>query len=308
MKNEIKNKKDLRVEEVPGAGFVWLDVRRPDAATLKEVKRRLPHLVEEDLDDCLPPFERPKLIEREHYLFMVLLYPIYDAKNKAIRQTEMDFFIGKDFLVMSHEGVLPEVNRFTARRALGVSPARLVVELAHELSVSRFPLLTGISNELMAIERRIFGEENGDLIRDILRVRNNILSFREAMQGHAAVFRKMLGHDEGLFNPDDLRGDCDELTSHIDDIWNFLAGDKETAEALYDSHLSLVTMRTNQAIKNLSGLAFIIFPMSLVAAIFSMRAEHMPFVGNPHDFPLMLGSIFLMMLGTTLFLRWKKWM
>ena len=56
--------------------------------------------------------------------------------------------------------------------------------------------------------------------------------------------------------------------SHIDDIWDFLSNDKETAEALYDSHLSLVTMKTNQAMKGLTALAFVIFPMTLVARMY----------------------------------------
>lgn len=303
---KTKNKQNIR--EITGSGFTWIDVRRPNRQTLKELQKRLPFLRDEDLDDCLPPFERPKLIDRDNYLFLVLLYPVYDRTRRSIRPTEVDFFVGKDFLVMSHQGVLPEIDRMSHRRAIGVSPARLVVELAHDLVVSRFPLLTDISNELLEVEERLFREGNGDLIRDILRVRNNILGFREAMQGHAALFRKLTTRGEGIYDAAGLKADCDELVTHIEDIWNFLSNDKETAEALYDSHLSLMTLKTNHAIKNLTGLAFIVFPMTLVAAIFSMRAEHMPISGSPLDFWIMLGVVFGTMAVTAGYLRWKKWM
>lgn len=306
MEKDVKNK-NSSVTEVAGAGFTWLDVRRPTHATLDEVKRRLKHLREEDLEDCLPPFERPKLIERERYLFVVLLYPIYDEVRRAIRPTEVDFFIGRDFLVMSHEGVLPEINRITKRRAVGVSPARLVVELCHEITVSRYPLLTDMSNELLDIENRLFGEEgNGSLIRDILRIRNSILSFREAMQGHVTVFRRLPTHGSELFSNEDLKNDCDELIEHIDDIWSFLSNDKETAEALYDSHLSLVTMRTNQAMRTLTVLSFLVFPMTLVAGVFSMQMDYIPFEHSPFGFYIVLAIIFSVMLGLLFFIRRKR--
>jgi magnesium transporter len=308
MNDKITNTKGGSVAEIAGAGFTWLDVRRPTHATLDEVKKRLKHLRDEDLEDCLPPFERPKLIDREEYLFVVLLYPIYDQIRHVIRPTEVDFFIGRNFLVMSHEGVLPEINRITARRAVGVSPARLIIELAHELTVSRYPLLTDMSNELIDIENRLFGEENGSLIRDILRIRNSILSFREAMQGHVTVFRRLATHGGELFNSEDVKNDCDELIEHIDDIWSFLSNDKETAEALYDSHLSLVTMKTNQAMRTLTVLSFLVFPLTLIAGVFSMKLDYLPFEHNPYGFYIVLGIIFSVMLLLLLFIRRKKLM
>jgi magnesium transporter len=308
MKDPTAKTKNGSIAEIAGAGFVWLDVRRPTHTTLKEVQKRVRHLRDEDLEDCLPPFERPKLVEREHYLFVVLLYPVFDPVRRVVRPTEVDFFIGRDFLVMSHEGVLPEINRITQRRAVGVSPARLVIELAHEITVSRYPLLTDISNELLEIENRLFAEENGSFIRDILRVRNSILAFRETMQGHATVFRRLATHGGELFNHEDVKNDCDELIEHVDDIWSVLANDKETAEALYDSHLSLVTMKTNQAMRTLTVLSFLILPMTLVATVFTMRTEGMPLVNSPHAFYAVLAIIFTVMLGLLAFIKGKKLM
>jgi magnesium transporter len=308
MKEKNPTPKSSNINEVSGAGFTWLDMRKPTHKSLEQLKKRLKGLRDEDLEDCLPPFERPKLIDREGYLFVVLLYPVYDKVRRQIRPTEVDFFIGKDFLVMSHEGVLPQINRITQRRAVGVTPARLVIELAHDLSIACFPILKDLSNELIDIENRLFAEESDALIRDILRVRSNILSFRETMQGHVAVFRRMATHGEGLFNAQDVEHDCNELIAHIEDIWSFLSNDKETAEALYDSHLSLVTIKTNQAMRTLTLLSFLVFPMTLVATVFSMRMKFMPLEYHPYGFWIVLGLIFSVMLVLIFFIKRKKLM
>lgn len=306
MKEKTIAPKSSSITEVAGAGFTWLDMRKPTHKSLEQLKKRIKGLHDEDLEDCLPPFERPKLICREGYLFIVLLYPVYDKVRRQIRPTEVDFFIGKDFLVMSHEGVLPQINRITQRRAVGVTPARLVIELAHDLSIACFPILKDLSNELIEIENRLFTEGNGELIRDTLRIRNNILSFRETMQGHIAVFRKLSQHGDGLFNPEDIKNDCDELIAHIEDIWGFISNNKETAETLYDSHLSLVTMKTNQAMRTLTVLSFLVFPMTLVAAIFSMRMKYMPLEYHPQGFWIVLGIILAVMLTLIVLIRIKK--
>jgi len=295
-------------KDVSGSGFAFYEIASPTSENLNELRERLPFIVEEDLSDCLPPFERPKLIERENYLFLVLLYPYYNEETGIIRPTEVDFMLGKDFLVVFHDETLPEMKHLTARRSPHLTPIRMMIEMAHELTVTRFPILKDISNELIDIENRLFDSGNGSLIRDILKARSNILSFRESMQGHTMALSKLTVRGERFFDVHEEKLEIDELIAHIDDIWNFLSNDRDTAETLYESHLSLVTMKTNHAMKSLTALAFVIFPTSLAAAIFAMGAEHMPITGHPHDFWIMLGVVLAVMASILTFVKLKRWL
>ncbi|MEK9151918.1 MAG: hypothetical protein AAB692_00975, partial [Patescibacteria group bacterium] len=69
------------MQDVALDGYRWTDVRNPTFASLDVLKRRHSFLHDTDLRDCLPPYQRPKLIERDGYLFAVLLFPVYDRQS-----------------------------------------------------------------------------------------------------------------------------------------------------------------------------------------------------------------------------------
>lgn len=306
--------KNGSVQEIATGGVTWINVTKPTMGALRSLRKRFPPLLDIDLKDCLPPYQRPKLLERDAYLFLVLLFPWYDGTTRTIRPYEVDFFIGPDFLISSHEGGHEVLERMakdcttggTCVVARNGSPLGLLSDILHSLVISGFPMITRISNDLVSLEKRLFVESDDEVVRDILRVRTDIVDFRLAVQGYDNAVRKLLDRGRKFFPVDDLRPQFEDIAGHGREITEFLQTDRDTVDALYDSHLTLVTYRTNRATKTLTGLAFVIFPMTLVAAIFSMRAEHMPFVGEPNDFWIMLGCIFATMLVLVLYLRKKK--
>jgi magnesium transporter len=305
------------IKRVPAGKVTWLDVTGPAPRALADLKKRYPFCLDIDLEDCRPPFQRPKLLERERYLFLVLLFPVYDRVAKRVRQYEVDFFIGKDFVVTVHAGTHESLIALAAdcsgdeNACILRSPddaLRLTHDIVHEIVVSCFPILTTISSALTDVEGKLFEEADGEVVREILSIRSDIVTFRKAMQGHVTSINRLLERGKKFFPAERLRSHFEDLTGHDREIAEFLDNYKDTVDALYDSHLSLVTYRTNKATKTLTALAFVIFPMTLVAAIFAMRAEHMPFVGQPGDFWIMLGIIFGTMLAIVLLLKQRKWL
>jgi len=298
--------------------MTWINISRPTANTLKQLQKIYPSILDIDLRDCLPPFQRPKLLERPNYLFMVLLYPVYDRKEKVVRPIEVDFFIGKDFVITSHaEQLEPLVelandctrDQSTCDLRLGDDPASMVFNILHELLISVFPILTRLSNDILISERQIFDESGRhDTVRSILRIKSNIVQCRQAMQGHKTVIRKFISRSNKVIKMKGMEHYFDDLIGHTKEIWDYLENDKDTIDAVYDSHTSLVTHNTSQASQRLAALALIIFPTTLVAAIFAMGADNMPIRGHAFDFEIMLGTVLMTMFGTMAYLKWKRWL
>ncbi|MEY4744570.1 MAG: hypothetical protein RL272_515 [Candidatus Parcubacteria bacterium] len=319
MPKRKKGQKTRLQEIATGSPVTWINVTDPDEALLlKTLKSKYPFFLEMDLRDCLPPFQRPKLLEREQYLFMVLLFPIYDQSRRTVLPYEVDFFIGKDFLVTSHRGTHETLTQLAEACGAGSDSCvlrhddnalRLALDVVHGLVVSCFPLVTSLSNDLIAMEQRIFDEESdGTVVKDMLRLKTSVVGFREAMQGYENVMKKLMDRGHRLFPVDELRAQYEDIAGHGREIWAFLENDRDTVNALADAHLTLATHKTNHAMKTLTALAFIIFPMNLVAAIFSMDAKGTPFSGQPNDFWMMLSVIFATMLTVVLFLKKKRWL
>lgn len=301
-----------------GSGVTWINVHEPTKASLAELKKLYPFFLDLDLDDCLPPYERPKLLQRDQYLFMVLLFPVLDAKTHTIIPYEVDFFVGGDFLVTSHRGTHPTLVSLLDACSEGSdtcvvrtddNPLRLTLDIIHGLIAAGFPMVTELSNELIEAERRLFDSTaNGGITKLLLRLRTNVLAFRKTIQGSDNVLRKLLERGGTLFPVEAFHAQVEDIIGHSRDIREFLENDKDSVGALYDAHLALVSYRTNQATKTLTALALVIFPANLVAAIFSMRAAHMPLLGRPGDFWMMLATIFATMAAIVWFLKRKKWL
>jgi magnesium transporter len=305
------------IQIIESEDVTWINVSRPTTNSLKTLQKRYPFILDMDLQDCLPPFQRPKLLERNDYLFMVLVFPTYDQREKVVRPVEVDLFIGRDFVITSHVEPLEPLTQLAKDclrddRAcdvrLGSDAPTMLFNILHELLVSVFPILTRLTNDILVSERQIFDESGHGTVRSILRIKSNIVQCRQAMQGHKMVIRKFIQRSKKLFDLDGMDMYFEDLIGHTKEIWDYLENDKDTISAVYDSHTSLVTHTTSLASQRLAALALIIFPTTLIAAIFAMGAENMPIRGHRFDFEIMLALVLATMLGTISYLKWKRWL
>ena len=65
------------IREIQSKGLVWMNVGKQGEKELKEIQKRFGFL-ESDIKESLPPFQRPKIVKRENYYFMVLHFPVFD--------------------------------------------------------------------------------------------------------------------------------------------------------------------------------------------------------------------------------------
>jgi magnesium transporter len=276
------------------------------------------HFLEHDLNDCLPPCQRPKLIDRENYVFMILQFPLYDRRTGMVEPCEVDFFVGQDYLVTVFDQKLEVMtvlcDKFLKNHKLAElyqekNPAVLLYEVLNTLLHACFPMLTHISQDIDAVDKNIFDFNHNkiDVIREIMRVKRNIVNFRKVMQAHKSIIQKLVDKSEKMFNTHKLQNYYVNLVNHTKDIWDFLSNYKDTIDALYETHESLVSHRLNQIIKTLTVFSVIVFPLTLLATIFTMKPDRgMPFLNHPYGFWIIVGFMFLGSLIMVLYFKKKK--
>jgi len=69
----------------------WVLVDRNRKAELEELRSRYRYSPL-DLKEVLPPLQRPKVVARDGYIFMILLYPMFNRVTREVHATEVDFF------------------------------------------------------------------------------------------------------------------------------------------------------------------------------------------------------------------------
>lgn len=309
-------KNGLHLTSVKTGSLEWVFVTRNRPNDVEELRRRY-RFHPLDLRDIPPPMQRPKLVARDGYVFMILLYPIFDRKSRQIRTTEVDFFISRDRLVtVNVDGYEPLKKLFESCRAAGANRkaclsgdiTQLLYALLNAMLLSVFPMLVHINADLDDIEKRLFAEFEQNLIQELLRVKTNVVNIRKAMQAHKSVIRKLTETAAGFFPINRLKDYFNELVDHTKDIWDTLQIQKDTVDALHGTNQSLIDFRINEIIKTLTIFSVIVFPLTLLAAIFGMNAKAMPFVDDPNGFFIILGIMVVSGAGMLAYFKYRKWL
>lgn len=303
------------ISQIDKFNFSWVNVTKPAKKQLEEVQKRFGFL-DVDMRDCLPPLQRPKLVERPGYLFMVLIFPVYNRSTGKIVSSEIDFFISGNYLITIHDNELVPLKDFYKEcqenkktQNLFKNPAGLLVELLTRLLKYCYPMIIHIGQDIDNIEEKVFEVHNSKATFEILRIKINIVEFRDGTDLHEGVIKKLISKSSRFMDTSKLDEYLQMLVEHTVEIKDRLQTYANTIDAIDSTHQSLINLRANQIMKNLQIFAVIVFPLTLLAAVFGMNiVGGMPFVGHAYGFWIIL----IIMLGGTFgmlwFFRLKKWL
>jgi len=299
------------IEEFRGAKFSWTNVTKNSAKEVEYLGKKF-GFHEIDLKDCLPPLQRPKLVVRPDYLFMILLFPVFDRKTRILHASEVDFFITREALVtVNSDSIAPlqEIfGRCRAKKNKYTGVPDLLHEILHELLLSCFPMLVHISTDIDNVENQLRSEFEKGTITEILRIKTNIVNFRKAMQPHKQVIRALVAQAPKFFPTQKMKIYFENLVNNTKEIWDLLDNYKDTIDALHETNVSLIDFRINEIMKTLTIFSVIVFPLTLLAAIFGMNSQGMPLTDHPYGFWIILGGMAFGALGLLWLFEKKKWL
>ncbi len=299
----------MNIKTVKYKGISWINVVKPTNEEIEYLSKNYKfHPL--DLKDCLSPSQRPNLDKYMDYMFMILLFPVFNRKTRAIMASEVDFFIGDSYLITVHQDNLPplvdlfelcSVNDEAKDKYFRDGIEKLLYTILNSLFLYCYPMLDHINMDVTELEKKIFAGLEKKMVREILITHRNITNFRKIMQTHKNVLKKLIdSRDNNKFTLNGLRVYFEELIEDTKDIWDTLQGFKEVIESLQKTNESLISFRINDIIKTLTIISVLALPITLVASVFGMNAKYTPFIGQPNDFWILIS----ISLGVGLCLFW----
>ncbi|MFC1599048.1 magnesium transporter CorA family protein [Patescibacteria group bacterium] len=296
----------------------WLNILNASEQDISYLKKKF-KFNQFDLNDSYAHkhAQRPKIISRPGYYFIVLLFPVFNRKTRRISPAEIDIFITKDHLITLHYNQLQPLkdlfkncqdSRHEKQIYLNNAPGILLYEILDRLYVSVFPMLDHVSLNISAIEKNIFAGKERQMVHETLVVKRNIVNLRKIMQTHKNILKKLVNPKTTLLGqPEKIRTFYWDLVEYTKNQWDILENQQQTINALEDTNNALVTFKLNDIMRTLTIMSVLIFPLTLFAAIFAMRTDHMPIIGGPWDFWVII-SIMAIIASTMLFIfKRKKW-
>ena len=310
--------------ELSASGVNWVHLQGPTTEEAQHLASRFGwHPL--DVEDVLSRRQRPKVdvypgddAGRNGYLFTVLHFPVYDAAIGRLNAGELDAFIGPDYIVTLPTVELRPVSLLFRRAAesedfcgqlLSRGSGRLLYEVLDDLYDYCFPILDKIGFKLEQIVEEITstgGEGAKDLVRDIHRVKQEIISYRKIIKPQRPTLRG-LDRQINLFFGEELELYFDDIVDASERIWDLLDNYKEVVEALEDTNESLISHQQNDILYVLTIFLVVLTPLTFITGFFGMNV-HFPGFNGWDAFFASLGIMAVTVVGMLAFFRWKRWL
>jgi magnesium transporter len=303
---------------VKSSKFSWLNIINASEKEISYLKKKF-KFNQLDLNDSYAHkhAQRPKLLIRPSYLFLVLLFPVYNRKKREIIPAEIDIFITKDHLITIHYNQLVPLadlfkscldNKNEKDLYLSENPLMLLHEILDQLYISEFPMLDHISVDINTIEKNIFAGKEREMVKEILIIKRNIVYFRQIKQAHRTILLQLIKNQTRANGQDGkITNYYNDLLDHVHNIWDLLENYQGTINALEDTNSSLVTFKLNDIMRTLTIFSVIVFPLTLMAAIFGMNVKNIPIAGTDFDFYKIIAIMGAASLGMFAYFKHKKW-
>ena len=309
--------KETRVDSVKQGKLTWIYMEKPTTEEVNFLARHF-NFHPLNLDDVLSRVQRPKIDEYEDHLFIVLHFPVFDKKNRVTKPSEVDIFIGENYLITVHcSGNLKPLAAFfklcqtdeeSRHNYMGRSSGFLLYHVIDRLTNYCFPILNKITDNIEDIEDIIFTRTTPETVRQISLVRRDLISFRRVIRPQIAVI-ETLEREEYPFFKEDQEVYFGDVADHIRKIWDGLEDCKEVVDGLAETSNWLTSNRIQEIMRVLTIVMAIIAPATLIASIFGMNIT-LP--GGETSGLLTLGILLCIMLfigvGMFIYLRQRRWL
>lgn len=310
--------RDLSTEEMAKAiersgGLLWVDLEGADAAEARSILDGVFHFYHLAVDDCLNPHvDTPKIDDYGDYLFIIAQGIRFHARSERLETTELDLFLGTNYVVSFHSHRLAAVDDVRRRAGedgpLAGRGADFLVHTLLDGLVDQFqPVVEEMDQVVDALEEAVLANPQRRVLQEILVLKRNALRLRRALlPGRDVVnrfargeFPRLVGEETHMYFRD--------IYDHVVRVEEMVEGLRDLAESVLSTYLSSINNRMNEVMKVLSIVATIILPLTLIAGIYGTNFENLPELGWQWGYFGMLGAMAVITLGLIAFFRWRRW-
>lgn len=307
------------LKKISAKGFNWVDIDHPAEKDINQLKKEF-SIQDIVLDRLVPAIKRSEIEEYKEYLFVILHFPLYNSKTRQSVSTELDLIITKNTIITSHNGDLSEHNNFfricneclrDKSNFLGKGHIHLLYHLLDSLIDAQMPMLDHIAENIYLIEENVFMGKEKEMLREIAIVKRDIINFRRIIKPQHEILKSLIEKASHLCGKKcvlKLERHAQEVVGSNVKIWNTIENHKEMIESIEQTNESLLSYKLNETMKLLTVVSIILMPMALLANLWGMNIENMPFTDNSFAFWIIILILLLCGFILTVYFKFKKWL
>ena len=228
---------------------------------------------------------------RDHvYLGATVAHP--DGPHGLVQASQLDLFVGRDFLVTAHQRPLPFADRLLARaqRSPELVPpeAAFLLYLVLDELLAYYEGLSGpVEDQIERMEERALTETAEGVLTDILGLKRYLFALGRLVEQHRPVFAAF-GRPDLPFVPRDVVDPYyRDLQQRLERLLDTLRAAQVAVNGTFDIYVSHMAHRTNTVMRLLTIVSTVLLPASIILALFGTSFDGLPLY-TPAAFALMV--------------------
>lgn len=264
------------------------------------------------IEDIVNTNQRPKIDEYQDYFYIVAKM-LYYKNDGTLENEHISIVLGSNYVLTFQEaggdvfdGVRERLSKAKGRiRSRGAD--YLVFALLDAIVDNYFIVVEELSDKIEAMEEQLLSAQPNDettfeiqeLKRTMLRIRRAVFPLREVV----SRFEKA----EQLVEVQ-TRNYIQDLHDHMVQVVENIEIYREMTWGLMDMYMTTISNKMNEVMKVLTIMASIFIPLTFLAGIYGMNFTYMPELEWTYGYPVLLGIMFLLLLGMLLYFKRKNWL
>jgi magnesium transporter len=260
--------------------FAWVDLSEYGDEDLRGL-RGLLRLDGAAVDAALSPWQRPTLDVFADQYFVSTTVAHTDPGGSRVRASELDLFVGRNFLVSAHKLPLPFGDRLLARarrspELVPLDSAFMLYLVLDELLAYYEGLGEGVEDEVERMEERALTDPSEAVLPAILRLKRYAFAVSRLVDQHRAVFAAFRRADFPFVAGETVDPYYRDLQRRLERLVDTVLPAKEAANGAFAIYVSHMAHRTNRVMKLLTIVSTVLLPAGLILGFFGTHFDGLP--------------------------------
>jgi len=299
--------------------FLWVDLENPTPEEAKCFLEDLFHFHPLSVEDCVTVSPSPKVEEYlpkegdqfAPYLFMVIHAVDYSRKDGVFATSELNFFLGRNFLVTYHTVPIKTIQQTEERCDkstvhIARAPDRLAHTLLDGIVENYRPALEELSLQIAEIENQVVQESGVGALNKIIQIKKEVLHLRQIVGPQREVLARFARGEFKLIRA--------HLVPYFRDVYDSLFHISEQAQNYADSltgilqiYLNMSSNQTSEVVKLLTMITVITTPLMMVGTWYGMNFQDLPEVKWRYGYWMAVAVTVVSTGATYWYFKKKRW-
>ena len=287
-----------------GGGFLYADFHAPNEQELEVLQHEF-HFHPLAIEDVRTRHQRPKIDIYGDQYFLVFYRLGPSAKDGDWLLQELDFFIGPNFLIVTHDSPVDLLDktfeRFT-REEGKKDVSGLLYDLLDAMVDDYFLFLDDLGERSQGIEERVFERYEEANLQLLLDLKRDLALLRRVVAPERDAVNVLLRRDPPILDASRIFY-FQDIYDHLIRIADSIDTYRELATGTLDAFLSVQNNKLSEVVRKLTILSTAFLPLMLVTSFFGMNFSRL---AGATDRVFTHGMVFMLLfeIATLWFLWW----